>query len=102
LTVICTGLLRRVSLSTTVCHVNQHVIKRNRKTGDREPPLTIKRKSGGPVARAHRAAIVDKFGSIVAEIVYQPEKPLKCGAVCWVETDLKIVPLFDQAMLSSA
>jgi hypothetical protein len=74
-----------------VIHVNQHIIKRNRKTGERGPPLTCKRKSGGPVTRAHQVSIMDEDGRAVARVVYSPDKPLPCGAVCWIETSLSIV-----------
>lgn len=76
-----------------IIHVNQHILKRNRKTGEREPVLTCKRKSGGPVTRAHQVAIVDADGREVARVVYSPDKPLSCGAVCWIESELAVVPL---------
>jgi len=33
---------------------------------------------------------VDKDGNEVARIVYQPEKPLSCGARVWIETQLEV------------
>ena len=80
-------------MAKTVVHVNQHVIRRNKKTGEREPALTCKRKSGGPVTRAHQVAIVDEDGREVARVVYAPDAPLKCGAVCWIESALRVIPL---------
>ena len=80
-------------MAKTVVHINQHVLRRNRKTGEREPALTCKRKSGGRVTRAHQVAIVDEDGREVARVVYSPDRPLNCGAVCWIESDLAVVPL---------
>lgn len=63
-----------------VIHVNQHIIKRNRKTGERVPPLTMK--SYNKNIKATEIAIDGK-----ARVVYSPDKPLPCGAVVWIETD---------------
>lgn len=80
---------------TTVIHVNQHVIKRNTKHGTSDPVVTYKRKSGGKSSYCHQAVIVDEQGREVARVVYRPHKPLSCGARCWVETSLRVVPLMD-------
>ena len=63
----------------TWIHINQHVIKRNAKTGEREPVIT---------AKTYRD---NKYGNKVyvdgpCEIVYSPDKPLPCGAKVWIET----------------
>jgi hypothetical protein len=63
-----------------VIHVNQHIIKANRKTGERTPPLTMK--SYNKNIKATEIAIDGK-----AKVVYSPDKPLDCGAVVWIETD---------------
>ena len=63
-----------------VIHVNQHIIKANRKTGERTPPLTMK--SDNKNVKATEIAIDGK-----ARVVYSPDKPLPCGAVVWIETD---------------
>lgn len=77
-------------MAKMVIHVNQHILKRNRKTGERNPPLTAKKKSGGRAHKAHQISIVDEQGREVARVVYSPDKPLSCGAVCWIETELPI------------
>lgn len=77
---------------TTIVHVNQHVLKRNRLQGERQPALTLKRKSGGKVTRAHEAVAHDEHGREMFRVVYRPDHPLPCGAVCWVETKLKVSP----------
>lgn len=68
----------------TIVHVNQHVIKSNRKNGVVEPVLTVKTYKENRYA--HEAIIRDKDGEEVARIVYSPEKPLSCGAHVWIET----------------
>lgn len=68
--------------------MNQHVLRTNRQNGVCEPPLTVKRKTGGKVTRAHTAIIRDASGNEVARVVYQPDRPLSRGAVCWIKTDL--------------
>ena len=64
----------------TVIHVNQHVIKANRKHGKNHPVLTCKTYKS------------NKYGHEVyvdgpCRIVYRPDKPLPCGAHVWIETD---------------
>ena len=68
----------------TIIHVNQHKIRRNQKTGAREPVLSVK--SGNSNVYAHEAVIFDKHGEPVAKVVYRPDKPLSCGARVWIET----------------
>lgn len=68
----------------TIVHVNQHVIKANRKTGATRPVLTVKR--GKRNTYAHEAVIVDSLGNELARVVYRPDKPLSCGAHVWIET----------------
>ena len=60
-------------------HVNQHVIRRNYKTGEREPPISIKTSDGSQYA--HKVIV-----SCPCEVVYSPDKPLSCGARVWIET----------------
>jgi hypothetical protein len=77
--------------SKTIIHVNQHVIRKNGKTGEREPVLTIKNR--GTNEYAHEAYILDDDGNIVAKVVYRPDDPLSCGAKVWIETtnEVKLV-----------
>jgi hypothetical protein len=60
-------------------HVNQHVIKANAKSGDRNPVFTIKQ--GGKNTYATRVKVVGEM-----ELVYSPDKPPSCGAKVWIET----------------
>jgi hypothetical protein len=63
----------------TIVHVNQHVIRRNTKTGEREPVFTVKQ------GRSNRYAAEVLFSG-PARLVYRPDAPLACGARAWVET----------------
>jgi hypothetical protein len=67
----------------TIIHVNQHVIKNNRKTGRQDPVLTVKTYKS------------NTYGSSVtihgpSRVVYSPDKPLSCGAHVWVETESQV------------
>lgn len=64
-------------------HINQHVIKRNRKTGEREAVISVKTYQ------------TNTYGSEIAvdgpcRVVYRPDKPLSCGAQVWIETDAPV------------
>jgi hypothetical protein len=67
----------------TIVHVNQHVIKKNSKTGSRDPVLTVKTYK------------TNEYGSEVniegpCKIIYRPDKPLSCGAKVWIETEAEV------------
>lgn len=67
-----------------VIHVNQHVIKANRRDGAGAPVLTVK--TGAENHYAHEIEIKGE-----CRIVYSPDNPLPCGAVCWIETTSDVV-----------
>lgn len=70
-----------------IIHVNQHIIKSNKKNDKLDPPITVKTyKSNG---KANEVKIVYN-GVVVASVVYQPQKPLSCGAHVWIETECDI------------
>jgi len=35
--------------------------------------------------------ILDDDGEVVARVIYSPDKPLDCGAKCWIETFNEVV-----------
>ena len=72
----------------TIIHVNQHIIKSNRKKGEAEPVLTCKTYKSNTYA--HEAIIRDADGNEVAKVIYRPDKPLSCGAHVWIETQLNV------------
>jgi hypothetical protein len=63
----------------TIIHVNQHVIKANRKEGRTDPVLTVKTYKSNTYARE---AIIHG----PSKVIYSPDKPLSCGAHVWIET----------------
>jgi hypothetical protein len=63
----------------TIIHVNQHVIKSNRKNEEENPVLTVKTYKENKYA--HEVEINGP-----SKIVYSPDKPLSCGAQVWIET----------------
>jgi len=75
------GLLKRI-------HVNQHIIRRNSKWDEREPPLTIKTYKDN--IKANEAVLYDDAGNEVARVVYSPDDPLNCGATVWIETRCRV------------
>lgn len=68
----------------TIIHVNQHVIKANKKNGVQNPVLTVKTYKENIYAQ--EVEILDQSGNVIAKIIYSPDKPLSCGARVWVET----------------
>ena len=60
-------------------HINQHVIKRNAKTGGREPVITCKTYKENNYCQE---VIINEH----TRVVYSPDEPLACGAKVWIET----------------
>jgi len=71
-----------------IIHINQHIIKRNAKTGERNPVITCKTYNSN--IYGHEVVIKDENGKTVCTIVYSPDKPLPCGAVVWLETKARV------------
>lgn len=67
----------------TIIHVNQHVIKANRKTGAQDPVLTVKTYKSNTYA--HEVKIHGP-----SSVVYSADKPLSCGAHVWIETQSEV------------
>ena len=67
-----------------IIHINQHVIRRNSKTGERNPGVTVKTYKS------------NDYGNEVVvlgpcNIKYSPDKPLSCGAKVWIETQSEVI-----------
>lgn len=73
----------------TIIHVNQHNIKHNKKSTDKKPVLTVKNYKENKYADSV-SIVVPGIGE-VAKIVYEPDKPLSCGATCWIESKYDVV-----------
>ena len=67
----------------TMIHVNQHIIKSNRKNGASDPVLTVKTYKDNRYA--HEVLIKGD-----SKVVYSPDKPLSCGAHVWIETQSEV------------
>ena len=65
-------------MKTTIT-VNRHVTAKNKKTGAREPVLSIK--TWRETRYANRVEILGP-----SVLVYSPDKPLSCGATTFLET----------------
>jgi len=72
----------------TIIHVNQHIIKANRKNHATDAVLTVKTYKSNTYA--HEAIIRDDNGVEVARVIYRPDRPLSCGAHVWIETQLEV------------
>lgn len=62
-----------------IIHINQHVIRKNNKTGEREPVITCKTYKDNTYC--HELIINGP-----CKVIYSPDKPLSCGAKVWIET----------------
>ena len=72
----------------TVIHVNQHIIKANAKSSERNPVLTCKTYKSNTYADS--VVIYGQDGKESARVIYSPDKPLSCGAKVWIETTNEI------------
>lgn len=67
----------------TRIHVNKQRLAANRKYKKNDPVITVK---------TYKSNIYCKSVKIngPSQLVYRPEKPLSCGAVCWIETEAEV------------
>ncbi len=78
---------KRVRKAPTRIHVNQHIIKKNKKLNTTQPVIKIQ--GGKDTGYCHYVEIMGK-----SRVVYQPDKALSCGARVWIEVDpeVRIIP----------
>ena len=67
----------------TKIHVNQHIIKSNRKNNEDKPVLTVKTYKSNTYAKE-----VEIQGN--SKVIYSPNNPLSCGAEVWIETESEV------------
>ena len=65
-------------------HINQHVIRSNKKNGVNNPVITVKTSKSNTYANE-----VEIFGK--SKLIYAPTKPLPCGAKVWIETTSEVI-----------
>ena len=78
---------RKRSQQSTVIHVNKPQIDRNRKAKANQPVIIVRQ--GNRKTYCHLAEIKG-----ACRVVYQPDNPLPCGAVVWIEVipDTVVIP----------
>ena len=64
-------------------HINMHVIRKNKKTGERNPVITCKTSRSNTYG--HTVSIEGP-----SKVIYSPDKPLSCGARVWIETEAPV------------
>lgn len=75
-----------------IVHINQHVIKKNAKTGERNPVITCK---------THKDNIYGYEADFTnGKVIYSPDKPLSCGAKVWIETTDPVQVLTDNGWVT--
>ena len=67
----------------TRIHVNQAIIKSNRKNNEDKAVLTVKTYKSNTYAKE-----VEIQGN--SRVIYNPNNPLSCGAHVWIETESKV------------
>ena len=65
-------------------HINQHVIRSNKKLNKEDPVITVKTSKANTYAKE-----VEILGK--SKVIYNPDKPLSCGAKVWIETEANVV-----------
>lgn len=69
-------------------HVNQQMIRQNKKHGTKENVITIQWRN-----KSYRVKNAQIKGGSTA--VYSPDKPLSCGARVWIETTSEVIPVYE-------
>ena len=67
----------------TRIHVNQAIIKSNRKNNENKAVLTVKTYKSNTYAKE-----VEIQGN--SKVIYSPNHPLSCGAEVWIETENEV------------
>lgn len=81
--------LLRGNGAPTLIRVDGVAIKANAAGGDLQPVLGLQAAVSVSVP-AFSARFLAADGATLAELVYRPERPLDCGAHCWLETLLEV------------
>jgi hypothetical protein len=69
-------------------HVNRNVLASNKKHGRNHPGLGVEER-GIRKRYGHRVDILHE-GRVIASVIHTEEKPMKCGARCWIETEADV------------
>lgn len=79
----------------SIIHVNSNVIRSNRKRGESNPPLSVRKTRSAKAIYANEVLLKDSLGNVIAAVVYKPETPLSCGAQVWIETEFDVEVIKD-------
>ena len=80
---VCCRLPKVIFDMTTIIHINRNIIQANAKHGRSEPVVRVEQ--DGVVTYCME---VDIKGP--SRMVYSSDKPRKCGAKLWIETDSEV------------
>jgi hypothetical protein len=72
-----------------IIHINQHVIKHNKKHNLKNPCITVKTYKSNEYCLE-----VEIKGP--SKVTYRPEKPLSCGAFVWIEAKYEHLKLIKE------
>lgn len=70
-----------------IIHINQHKIRSNIHKSPEECDPVITCKSYKSNDYYNQVVIKDKSGNEVCRVVYSPDKPLSCGARCFITVE---------------
>lgn len=74
-----------------VIHINRNIIQSNAKHGTKTPVVRIE--ENGKVRYCMEVRIKGP-----SEMVYRPDKPRKCGAKLWIETEAELELIGEECM----
>lgn len=66
-----------------IIHINQHIIKKNKKMKTEDPVITVKTYCSNDYAKE---VLIEG----PCTLIYSPDKPLSCGATCYIVTNNEI------------
>jgi len=68
----------------TIIHINRNILQQNEKHGTSKPICRVEVKG-----KTWYGSKVDILGP--STMVYSPDKPRRCGAKLWIETDSEVI-----------
>ena len=68
----------------TIIHINKNIIQQNNKRGTKLPVCRVELNG-----KTWYGSKVDILGP--SEMIYSPDKPRRCGAKLWIETNSEVV-----------
>jgi len=77
-----------VGLMNKKIHINQHIIKANKKDGGNRPVITVKTYKSNDYA--HEVEIQGP-----SKLIYRPNNPLSCGARVFISTECSVKVIND-------